>query len=142
MSKSILEQALGFDIPAVVPVMLIVYIVAILLVGLWAAKKVKNSEDWFVGGRSMGPWITALAHGSSSLGGGMYIAGPQYGWEAGASFVRAADEAIRHATFEIEVAFCYIDRIGFDAHAFKCHRKREDLASTVQNTLLKLRFDE
>ena len=33
----------------------------------------------------MGPWITALAHGSSSLGGGMYIAGPQYGWEAGAS---------------------------------------------------------
>lgn len=40
-----------------------------MAVGLWAAKKVKNSEDWFVGGRSMGPWITALAHGSSSLGG-------------------------------------------------------------------------
>ena len=44
-------------------------------------------------------------------------------WEAGASFVRAADEAIRHAAFEIEVAFCYIDRIGFDAHAFKRHGK-------------------
>ena len=90
MTKSILEQALGFDIPFVVPAMLVVYIVAILLVGLWAAKKVKNSEDWFVGGRSMGPWITALAHGSSSLGGGMYIAGPQYGWEAGASSLWAA----------------------------------------------------
>ena len=73
MTRSTLEQALGFDIPLIVPIMLILYIAVIMVVGLWAAKKVKNSEDWFVGGRSMGPWITALAHGSSSLGGGMYI---------------------------------------------------------------------
>lgn len=85
-----LEEALGFQIPLIVPAMLIIYIAAVLLVGLLAARKVKNSEDWFVGGRSMGPWITALAHGSSSLGGGMYIAGPQYGWEAGASALWAA----------------------------------------------------
>ena len=90
MTKNTLEQALGFDIPITVPVMLVLYIAVIMFVGLWAAKKVKNSEDWFVGGRSMGPWITALAHGSSSLGGGMYIAGPQYGWEAGASSLWAA----------------------------------------------------
>lgn len=70
--------------------MLLVYMAVTLLIGLWAAKKVKSSEDWFVGGRSMGPWITALAHGSSSLGGGMYIAGPQYGWESGASALWAA----------------------------------------------------
>ena len=68
MTRSTLEQALGFDIPLIVPIMLILYIAVIMVVGLWAAKKVKNSEDWFVGGRSMGPWITALAHGSSSLG--------------------------------------------------------------------------
>lgn len=85
-----LEKALGFSIPHIVPAMLVIYAVIILGVGLWAAKKVKDSEDWFVGGRSMGPWITALAHGSSSLGGGMYIAGPQYGWEAGASALWAA----------------------------------------------------
>lgn len=85
-----LEDALGFDIPHIVPIMMVIYMAAILAVGLWAAGKVKNSEDWFVGGRSMGPWITALAHGSSSLGGGMYIAGPQYGWEAGASALWAA----------------------------------------------------
>lgn len=85
-----LEKALGFQIPTAVPVILVIYMVAILAVGLWAAKKVKNSEDWYVGGREMGPWITALAHGSSSLGGGMYIAGPQYGWEAGASSLWAA----------------------------------------------------
>ena len=80
-----LGQAMGIEIPLIVPVVLIIYMIAILAIGLWSARKVKNSEDWFVGGRSMGPWITALAHGSSSLGGGMYIAGPQYGWEAGAS---------------------------------------------------------
>ena len=75
MTRNTLEQALGFDIPLIVPIMLIIYIAVIMIVGLWAAKKVKSSEDWFVGGRSIGPWITALAHGSSSLGGGMYIAG-------------------------------------------------------------------
>lgn len=90
MNIDSLEKALGFDIPVVVPVILVIYMAAILLLGLWAARRVKNSEDWFVGGRQMGPWITALAHGSSSLGGGMYIAGPQYGWEAGASSLWAA----------------------------------------------------
>lgn len=85
-----LEQEIGIEIPFIVPLILIIYMLAILLIGLWSARKVKNSEDWFVGGRSMGPWITALAHGSSSLGGGMYIAGPQFGWEAGASALWAA----------------------------------------------------
>lgn len=85
-----LEQAIGVKISVIVPIVLIVYMAAMLLIGLWSAKKVKNSEDWFVGGRSMGPWITALAHGSSSLGGGMYIAGPQFAWEAGASALWAA----------------------------------------------------
>ena len=50
MTRSTLEQALGFDIPLIVPIMLILYIAVIMVVGLWAAKKVKNSEDWFVGG--------------------------------------------------------------------------------------------
>lgn len=90
MSISELESAIGMSIPFEVPVVLIAYMALMLLIGLWAAKKVKSSEDWFVGGREMGPWITALAHGSSSVGGGMYIAGPQFGWEAGASALWAA----------------------------------------------------
>ena len=90
MSINDLEAAIGMDIPTIVPIVLILYMAAMLLIGLWAARKVKNAEDWFVGGREMGPWITALAHGSSSVGGGMYIAGPQYGWESGASALWAA----------------------------------------------------
>ncbi|MCI9671334.1 MAG: sodium/proline symporter [Lawsonibacter sp.] len=90
MSINDLEAAIGFEIPLIIPIILILYMVAMLLIGLWAAKKVKNAEDWFVGGREMGPWITALAHGSSSVGGGMYIAAPQFGWEGGASSLWAA----------------------------------------------------
>ena len=90
MSIAELERAIGKAIPMEVPIILIAYMALMLLIGLWAAKRVKSSEDWFVGGREMGPWITALAHGSSSVGGGMYIAGPQYGWEAGASSLWAA----------------------------------------------------
>lgn len=90
MSIAELERAIGKAIPMEVPIILIAYMALMLLIGLWAARRVKSSEDWFVGGREMGPWITALAHGSSSVGGGMYIAGPQYGWEAGASSLWAA----------------------------------------------------
>lgn len=90
MSINDLETAIGMSIPLAVPAVLILYMVIMLAIGLWAAKKVKNAEDWFVGGREMGPWITALAHGSSSVGGGMYIAGPQFGWEGGASALWAA----------------------------------------------------
>ena len=90
MSIAELERAIGKAIPMEVPIILIAYMALMLLIGLWAAKRVKSSEDWFVGGREMGPWTTALAHGSSSVGGGMYIAGPQYGWEAGASSLWAA----------------------------------------------------
>ena len=45
-----LEQALGFEIPIIVPIMLIIYLLIIIGVGLWAAGKVKNSEAWVVGG--------------------------------------------------------------------------------------------
>ena len=69
MNISELESAIGMSIPFEVPVVLIAYMALMLLIGLWAAKKVRSSEDWFVGGREMGPWITALAHGSSSVGG-------------------------------------------------------------------------
>ena len=85
-----LSEALGIEVPMVVPIILIVYMAVMLALGFYAAKKVKNSEDWFVGSRKMGPWITSLAHGSSSLGGGMYIAGPQFGWEMGAAALWAA----------------------------------------------------
>ena len=57
MTINDLETAIGFSIPLIVPAVLIIYMVAMLIIGLWAAKKVKNSEDWFVGGRGMGPWI-------------------------------------------------------------------------------------
>ena len=108
-----LGQAMGIEIPLIVPVVLIIYMIAILAIGLWSARKVKNSEDWFVGGRSMGPWITALAHGSSSLGGGMYIAGPQYGWEAGASALWAANviKITRHNYHPISVFIKNKDRV-------------------------------
>ncbi len=85
-----LGQALGIEVPFIVPLVLLIYMATMLFVGFIAAKKVKSSEDWFVGSRKMGPWITSLAHGSSSLGGGMYVAGPQFGWEMGSAALWAA----------------------------------------------------
>lgn len=85
-----LASALGIEVSLIVPIILLLYMFCMLAIGFYAACKVKSSEDWFVGSRELGPWVTALAHGSSSLGGGMYIAGPQFGWEMGAAALWAA----------------------------------------------------
>jgi len=85
-----LSQALGIDVPIEVPAVLIIYMLIMLIIGFLATKKVTSSEDWFVGNRQVGPWITALSHGASSLGGGMYIAGPAFGYEMGAAALWAA----------------------------------------------------
>ena len=52
MTRSTLEQALGFDIPLIVPIILILYIAVIMVVGLWAAKKVKNSAKYLAIGKT------------------------------------------------------------------------------------------
>ena len=44
MTRSTLEQALGFDIPLIVPIMLILYIAVIMVVGLWAARLVRRRQ--------------------------------------------------------------------------------------------------
>ena len=48
MSIAELERAIGKAIPMEVPIILIAYMALMLLIGLWAAKRVKSSEDWFV----------------------------------------------------------------------------------------------
>ena len=41
------------------------FIVLMVGVGLYSKKKVKNIQDFFLGGRKMGPWMSAFAYGTT-----------------------------------------------------------------------------
>ena len=54
-----------------------IYMAAVILIGLLYAKRAnKNSEEYFLGGRSLGPWITAMSAEASDMSGWLLIGLP------------------------------------------------------------------
>ncbi len=65
-------------------IMLVVFFALMTGIGIWGMKKTKTLGDFFLGGRTMGPWISALAYGTSYFSAVVFIgfAGTQ-GWNFG-----------------------------------------------------------
>jgi sodium/proline symporter len=61
----------------------IVYLVLMLAIGVFAYLRTKNSEDYFLGGRSLGPWPAALSAGASDMSGWLLLGLPGYAYAAG-----------------------------------------------------------
>lgn len=45
---------------------LIVYLVAMLAIGIWAERRSKTKEDFILGGRTLGPWLAGLSYAAST----------------------------------------------------------------------------
>jgi len=73
----------------------ILYLIAMLAIGFYAYKRTSDSSDYFLGGRSLGPWPAALSAGASDMSGWLllglpgyaYVAGMESIWIAGGLFV-------------------------------------------------------
>jgi len=59
------------------------YLVVMLGIGLYAYKQTSSSEDYFLGGRSLGPWPTALSAGASDMSGWLLLGLPGYAFASG-----------------------------------------------------------
>lgn len=46
-----------------------VYIFGMILIGFIARRSTKNFDDYILGGRSLGPFVTALSAGASDMSG-------------------------------------------------------------------------
>lgn len=68
----------------------VVYIAAMVLIGLFAYLRTKNLSDYILGGRSLGSFVTALSAGASDMSGwllmglpgAVYMSGLSEGWIA------------------------------------------------------------
>jgi SSS family solute:Na+ symporter len=63
---------------------LVIFLVLMTGIGIWGMRKTKTLGDFFLGGRTLGPWISAAAYGTSYFSAVIFIgfAGAQ-GWQFG-----------------------------------------------------------
>lgn len=63
---------------------IVLFILTMVGVGIYSKRKVKSSDDFLLGGRNMGGWVSAFAYGTSYFSAVIFIgyAGAQ-GWEFG-----------------------------------------------------------
>ncbi|MBO5783203.1 MAG: sodium:solute symporter, partial [Clostridia bacterium] len=65
-------------------IMLLVFFGCMLTVGFYYRKKASTSEGFVLGGRSVGPWLTAFAYGTSYFSAVVFIGyAGQFGWKFG-----------------------------------------------------------
>ena len=74
-------------------VILIIYFAVLIGIGLYCRKHATDVNGFVLGGRSVGPWLTAFAYGTSYFSAVVFVeyAG-QFGWKYG---IAAGDEGGR-----------------------------------------------
>lgn len=62
----------------------VIYVLIMLAVGYWSMRKTKSVGDFFLGGRSLGPWMSAFAYGTTYFSAVMFIGyAGKLGWGFG-----------------------------------------------------------
>lgn len=61
----------------------IAYLGLMLYIGYYAYQRTANSSDYFLGGRTLGPWPAALSAGASDMSGWLLLGLPGYAYAAG-----------------------------------------------------------
>ena len=66
----------------------VVYILLMIGVGVWGSLRTKTLNDFFLGGRSFGPWVTAFAYGTTYFSAVVFVGfAGNFGWNNGLSSV-------------------------------------------------------
>ncbi|GAA3720324.1 sodium/proline symporter PutP [Oceanisphaera sediminis] len=61
----------------------LVYLIGMMAIGYYAYKRTANSADYFLGGRSLGPWPAAISAGASDMSGWLLLGLPGFAYAAG-----------------------------------------------------------
>ncbi len=67
-------------------IILAVYLLLMIGIGIYCSRQTSNVNDFVLGGRSIGPWFTAFAYGTSYFSAVVFIGyAGQFGWNYGVS---------------------------------------------------------
>ena len=67
-------------------IILAIYIAMMIGIALYTSKKTKSVNDFMLGGRNIGPWLTAFSYGTTCFSAVVFIGyAGQFGWDYGVS---------------------------------------------------------
>lgn len=67
-------------------ILVLIFFVVMIAVGIYAHKTTKNVDSFVLGGRKVGPWLTAFAYGTSYFSAVVFVGyAGQFGWKYGMS---------------------------------------------------------
>ena len=61
------------------------YLLLMLAIGVWAARRTRSPRDFFIAGQRLGVWVTAFATMSAAFSGFVFLGGPGLTYEIGLS---------------------------------------------------------
>ncbi len=64
-------------------VVLVLYLAVLVGIGIWSVRKTKSADDFILGGRSIGPWVTALSFIAVYFSSVLIIGGGAFGYKFG-----------------------------------------------------------
>lgn len=65
-------------------ILLVVFFGVMIYIGFWSRKHATNVNDYVLGGRTVGPWLTAFAFGTSYFSSVVFVGyAGQFGWKFG-----------------------------------------------------------
>ena len=60
------------------------YMAAVIGIGIWCSKRAnKNAEAYFIGGRTLGPWVSAMSAEASDMSGWLLMGLPGLAYWSG-----------------------------------------------------------
>ncbi|MEE8368791.1 MAG: sodium/proline symporter, partial [Thermoanaerobaculia bacterium] len=61
----------------------VAYLTAVLLIGLWAGRRTRDTRDFFIAGQRLGLFVTGLATMSAAFSGFIFVGGPGLTYKLG-----------------------------------------------------------
>lgn len=72
------------DVMSIKFILLVVFFATMIIVGFYSKKHTKSVNDFVLGGRGVGPWLTAFAYGTSYFSSVVFVGyAGQFGWRFG-----------------------------------------------------------
>ncbi len=66
-------------------IVIVVYLLLLLIIGLISGRKTKDTSNFYLGGRNIGPWVTSLSYVAAYFSSVVIIGGGAFGWLYGMS---------------------------------------------------------
>ncbi|MEO0185815.1 MAG: sodium/proline symporter [candidate division WOR-3 bacterium] len=66
-------------------IVILSYLLLLLIIGIISGRKTRDTSDFFVGGRNIGPWVTSLSYVAAYFSSVVIIGGGAFGWLYGMS---------------------------------------------------------